>query len=71
MNENIIYVETCFGLLDMNGDRPVSFERLHFLKVHGHRYEFPEEEANRLVAGLIALNARKVKVSQTMCVFNL
>lgn len=71
MNENIFYVETCFGLLDMNGDRPVSFERLHFLKVHGHRYEFPEEEADRLVAGLIALNARKVKVSQTMCVFNL
>lgn len=71
MNENMFYVETCFGLLDMNGDRPVSFERLHFLKVHGHRYEFPEEEADRLVAGLIALNARKVKVSQTMCVFNL
>lgn len=71
MNNNLFYIETCFGLLDMNVDRPVSFERLHFLKVHGHRYEFTEEEADRLVAGLIALNARKVKVSQTMCVFNL
>lgn len=62
MNNNLFYIDTCFGLLDMNGDRPVSFERLHFLKVHGHRYEFLEEEADRLVAGLITLNARKVKV---------
>lgn len=62
MSDNLFYVETYFGLLDMNGDRPVSFERLHFLKVHGHRYEFSEEEAERLVAGLLTLNARKVKV---------
>jgi hypothetical protein len=62
MNNNLFYIETCFGLLDMNGDRPVSFERLHFLKVHGHRYKFNEEEADMLVAGLLALNARKVKV---------
>lgn len=61
MNDNLFYIDTCLGLLDMNGDRPVSFERLHFLKVHGHRYEFSEEEADRLVAGLLTLNARKVK----------
>jgi hypothetical protein len=46
----------------MNGDRPVSFERIHFLEVHGHRYEFSSEEADRLVAGLTTLNARKIKV---------
>lgn len=62
MNNNLFYIDTCFGLLDMNEDRPVSFERLHFLKVHGHRYEFSEEEADRIVAGLLTLNARKVKV---------
>lgn len=62
MNGNLFYVETCFGLLDMNGDRPVSFERLHFLKVHGHRYKFLEAEADALVAGLLTLNAHKIKV---------
>lgn len=62
MNNNLFYIDTCFGLLDMNEDRPVSFERLHFLKVHGHRYEFSEEEADRIVAGLTTLNARKIKV---------
>lgn len=62
MNDNLFYIDTCFGLLDMNEDRPVSFERLHFLKAHGHRYEFSEEEADVLVAGLSTLNARKVKV---------
>lgn len=62
MNENLFYVDTCFGLLDMNGERPVSFERLHFLKVHGHRYKFSEEEADILVAGLLTLNAHKVPV---------
>ena len=62
MNDNLFYIDTCFGLLDMNGDRPVAFGRLYFLKVHGHRYEFSEEEADRLVDGLLTLNARKVKV---------
>ena len=62
MNDNLFYIDTCFGFLDMNGDRTVSFERLHFLKAHGHRYEFTEEEADALVAGLSTLNARKVKV---------
>ena len=62
MNDNLFYVDTCFGLLDMNGDRPVSFERLHFLKVHGHRYKFSEVEADTLVSGLLTLNAHKVPV---------
>lgn len=62
MNDNLFYVYTCFGLLDMNEDRPVSFEKLGFLKIHGHRYKFSEEEADALVAGLLTLNAHKVPV---------
>lgn len=62
MNNNLFYVYTCFGLLDMSEDRPVSFERLGFLKIHGHRYKFSEGEADMLVAGLSTLNAYKVKV---------
>lgn len=61
------YVLTDFGTLDArdkNGTELVSFEKLQFLNQHGHYYEFAEETADKLVAGLTSLNARKVKVEE-------
>lgn len=65
--EQMFYIMTDFGTLDALGEKgetPNSFETLNFLKHHGHYYEFTESKADELVAGLTALNARKVKVDE-------
>lgn len=62
--ERKFYVVTDFGTLDardQDGKNIISFEKLHFLKLHGHYYEFTESTADKLVSGLTALNARKVE----------
>lgn len=63
--EHKFHVMTDFGTLDArdkHGETLISFETLSFLKCHGHYYEFSEADADKLVTGLTALNARKVKV---------
>lgn len=63
--EQRFHVMTDFGTLDArdeHGETLISFETLSFLKHHGHYYEFSEADADKLVAGLSALKARKVKV---------
>lgn len=65
--EQRFHVMTDFGTLDArdeHGETLISFETLSFLKHHGHYYEFSEAAADKLVAGLTALNARKVKVEE-------
>lgn len=65
--EQRFHVMTDFGTLDArdeHGETLISFETLSFLKHHGHYYEFSEADADKLVAGLTALNARKVKVEE-------
>lgn len=62
---SMFYVVTIFGAVDARdtyGKEIISFETIHFLEVHGHYYKFEEEVADKLVAGLTALNSRKVKV---------
>ena len=65
--EQRFHVMTDFGTLDArdeHGETLISFETLSFLKHHGHYYEFSEADADKLVAGLSALKARKVKVEE-------
>lgn len=65
--EQRLHVMTDFGTLDArdeHGETLISFETLSFLKHHGHYYEFSEADADKLVAGLSALKARKVKVKE-------
>ncbi|MBJ7631648.1 hypothetical protein HAU43_00770 [Weissella confusa] len=65
--EQRFHVMTDFGTLDArdeHGETLISFETLSFLKHHGHYYEFSEADADKLVAGLSALKARKVKVDE-------
>ncbi|MBJ7693358.1 hypothetical protein [Weissella confusa] len=65
--EQRFHVMTDFGTLDArdeHGETLISFETLSFLKHHGHYYEFSEADADKLVAGLSALKARKVKVKE-------